>query len=348
MRDREASVLYVLPYPGGGGETYVNWLERMEGYRFEKTYIVPGPTHIPAVVAGGVHVQLGSRRSDLLHVQGEAAAMLCLPSLALRPSVVTIHGLHLVRRLEGWKRVLAEANLRLIVRAASKTICVGDAEYADVESLVGGTDRLVLVRNGIDPLAPTTAEERTTARAALGIPNPTTVCLYLAALDPHKEPMLVARAAEEVAAKGVPLVLLFVGDGPLRGELEALARDTEVIRILGFQSDIRRVLAAADIFVLPSRHEGLSFALLEAMSLGLTPVVSDGPGNPDAVGDAGIVVQRGNVEGFRAAFERLALDEAERQRLGEQARRRVIERFGSDKMIERTRQVYDDVLGRTP
>jgi glycosyltransferase involved in cell wall biosynthesis len=315
----------------------------MDGYHFETTFVTPGPTHSPAVLAGGMRAQLSGRSSDLLHVQGEVAAALCLPSLALRPSVLTINGLHLVRRLEGWRRRLAVANLRLIVRAASRTICVGDAEFDEVESLVDSA-RLVLVRNGVDPVPRPTIEERAAARTALGIPAERRVGLYLAALDPHKEPITVARAALDAVRKGAPLVLLFAGDGPLRKELEALAGDDAVLRLVGFQSDVRHVLAASDFFVLPSRREGLSFALLEAMAAALPPVVSDAPGNPDAVGDAGIVVRQGDIEGFRAAFERLTLDETERERLGERARQRVAERFDTHQMLEGTRAVYEDVL----
>jgi len=346
--DGGISVLHVLPYPGGGGETYVNHLGRMDGYRTETVYVSNRPGPSPHVLSGALHAQLSGRHFDLLHVHGEIAAGLCIPTLALSRSVVTIHGLHVVRRVEGWRRTMAVANLRLVVRSASRTICVGEAELAEVKSLVGAMKRVVLVRNGVDESPPPTADERTAARSELGIPATAAVGLYLAALDPHKEPMVVARAALEVAGKGVPLVLLFAGDGPLRDQLGSLDRDGAVLQLLGFQTDVRRVLAASDFFILPSRREGLSFALLEAMSAGLPPVVSDAPGNPEAVGEAGIVVPRGDLAGFRDAFERLALDEEDRKRLGERARTRVAEAFSLDSMVERTRQVYNDVLAGHP
>ena len=235
-------------------------------------------------------------------------------------------------------------SLRLVVRAASRTICVGEAEFAEVESLVGAAERLVLVHNGVDPVPRFTEEERSAARAEFGISPPTTVGLYLGALDPHKEPLIAGRAALEAARSGAPLVLLFAGDGPLRGELAVLAGDGSVLRIIGFRPDVRRVLAAADFFVLPSRREGLSFALLEAMAAGLAPVVSDAPGNTDAVGDAGIVVRHPDVEGFQAAFVRLACDDETRTYLGERARERARERFSAREMLAGTRAVYDDVL----
>ena len=338
-------VLHVLPHPGGGGETYVDYLCRMGGYRFEKVFVAPGPTPSPRALIGALRAQVASRRYDLLHAHGEVASGLCLPSLALQPSVVTINGLHLVRRLTGWKRSVAEANLRLIVRAASATICVGHAELADVRAVVGNSKRLALVHNGVDASALPTADDRAAVRTELGLRPTDVVGVYLAALDPHKEPLVAAHAARQVAADEIPLVLLFAGDGPLRAELQSIASGGPAIRLLGFRPDPRRVLAAADFFVLPSRREGLSFALLEAMSHGLPPVVSDAPGNTDAIGDAGIVVPGGDVAAFAAAFRRLALDESARRSLGTGARERALTQFSLAEMLRRTGSVYDRVLG---
>ena len=86
-------------------------------------------------------------------------------------------------------------------------------------------------------------------------------------------------------AQGAPLTLLVAGDGPLRAKVDATASGT--VRILGQREDPSRLLAAADIFVMPSQREGQSVAVLEAMRAGLALVVSDGVGNPEAVGDAG-------------------------------------------------------------
>ena len=90
--------------------------------------------------------------------------------------------------------------------------------------------------------------------------------------------------------------------------------------------------------------QGLSFALLEAMARALPPVVSDAPGNPEAVGEAGIVVPRGDVTGFASAFRRLADDGRERAELGEAARERVASSFRADVMVARTRELYESIL----
>ena len=161
--------------------------------------------------------------------------------------------------------------------------------------------------------------------------------------------LTTARAAAAVSAS-VPLILLFAGEGPLRRELERAgghAAETNV-RLLGYRSDVRRVLAAADFFVLSSDREGLPFAVLEAMALGLAPVVSDAAGRVEAVGDAGIVVPRGDWPALAEAFRRLAEDPAERARLGAKSRERVSRLFAADRMVERTRLVYDEILEERP
>jgi glycosyltransferase involved in cell wall biosynthesis len=314
----------------------------MEGYLCEKAFLASGPRSGLAALVGGARAQVSCRDHDLLHVHGEVAASLCLPSLALRPSVVTINGLHLLRRLGGWRRSVAEANLRLIIRAASATICVSESEAADVRGVVGESARLVLIRNGVASGRPSISE-RQKARAELGIETTEVAGLYLAALDPHKDPLVAARAALEARADGASIVLLFAGDGPLRADVEALARGSRGLRVLGFQPDPQGVLAAADFFVLPSRREGLSFSLLEAMSQGLPVIVSDAPGNRDAVRDAGIIVSAGDIGGFARAFRRL-LSKDERADLGARARALVIDRFSAGQMVRATRTVYEQIL----
>jgi glycosyltransferase involved in cell wall biosynthesis len=170
------------------------------------------------------------------------------------------------------------------------------------------------------------------------------VGVFVGSLDERKDPLTAARAAADVARDGPQLVLLVVGDGPLRRQLEQVARESRAVRLLGFRSDVRAILAAADFFVLPSHREGLSYGVLEAMSLGLPTVVSDAPGNPEAVGETGIVVRRGDTPGFANAFRRLLSDE-ERKTLGARARERIEHRFTAEGMVRRTRRVYEKVSG---
>ena len=345
------SVLHVLPHPGGGGETYVDSISSLDGYQFERMFLAEGPSPrgaVGAILARAAEAQLAARRHDLLHVHGEVAAALLLPTLALRPSVLTLHGLNLVRRLSGGRRTAAELNLRLVLRAATRTICVTQAEHDEVVAAAGhGAGlRSVVIHNGVTLPPPTTAPGRTAARAGLGLPDDAVVGLWVGGLEEHKDPR-TALSAFSVAARDEPrLRLLIAGDGPLRAELELELRRNaaDAAQLLGFRTDVATLLAASDFFVLTSLHEGLSYSLLEAMAAGLAPVVSDHPGNVEAAGDAGITVACGDVAGFAAAFRRLAADEAVRHALGARARTRAAERFGIAEMTHRTGLLYDKVL----
>jgi glycosyltransferase involved in cell wall biosynthesis len=136
---------------------------------------------------------------------------------------------------------------------------------------------------------------------------------------------------------------LFVGRGRLSGDVERAARGH--VRLLGQRSDVPRLLQAADVFVLMSQREGLSFALVEAMAHGLPAVVADIPENIETIGDSGIAVPYGDADAVANAFRRLAADPAARGELAARARRRAADEFSAEQMIEGTRAVYDRVLG---
>lgn len=342
--ERPWTVLHVLPHRGGGGTTYVQTLSAMAGYSFEVMALTQaGGPAVPQLLRGALAVPRAARRYDLLHVHGEVAAAACFPSLAARPSVITLHGLNLLRRLNGLARKAAQANLRLILRAASRTICVSQAEYRDVVDAVGAqaARRAVVIPNGVR-LAPRSATDRMAARSALGIPHGATVALWAGSMEPHKDPFTPLAAVRKLSQPEQGLVLLMAGDGPLRRQLE----DARVAaaRLLGQRDDMAQLLAAADFFVLSSEREGLSFALLEAMASGLPAVVSDTPGNREAVADTGIVVPYKSVDGFAAAFASLARDVAVRRSLGERAAKRAASCYGADLMVQRTAALYDSVL----
>ena len=341
MQGAERSVLHVLPHAGGGGETYVDVLADMRGYVFRRVYVAgrrkPG---LGEVAAGIADLSRVLRGYDLLHVHGEATAGLCLPLLAARPSVVTLHGLHLLRRVEGLRRRAAALNLHAVVRAATRTICVSKAERGQLEAALGAAivHRAVVISNGVRPAPATDDADRAAVRRELAVDDDAPLAVWVGSLDERRDPLAVIRAAVRTST---PLVM--VGEGPLRSEAERAARPP--VRVVGPRDDVQRLLAAADFFVLMSEREGLSFALLEAMAHGLPAIVADVTENLEAVGDSGIAVPYGDETALVAAFRRLVDDRTERAALGERARRRVAARFDAAEMVERTRAVYDEVLG---
>ncbi len=219
-----------------------------------------------------------------------------------------------------------------MARSVGCVVCTSAAERDELAALLGPdlAQRLAVVHNGVS-VAPDDPGARVAARAELGLGGDDVAALFLGELEARKAPLVAVAAARRAASEGAPLVLLVAGDGPQAGAVGAWRSD--IIRPLGFRRDPERLLAAADIFVLPSEREGLSFAVLEAMAAGLAMVVSDGPGNPEAVGDAGVVVPFGDVAALAAALGDLARDPARRERLGAAARERVRAEFGVQRML---------------
>jgi glycosyltransferase involved in cell wall biosynthesis len=161
---------------------------------------------------------------------------------------------------------------------------------------------------------------------------------------------VLMRAFARCAATRPDWSLLIAGEGEerahlvdLRGRLGLAAR----VRLPGRVADPGGLLRRADLFVLPSRHEGFPNALLEAMACGLPVVAFDCPSGPAEIvrpGQDGLLVPACDEEALAAAMRRLMDDEAERRRLGARAVE-VLERFGLDRVMAAWETVVDGVAG---
>jgi glycosyltransferase involved in cell wall biosynthesis len=339
----------VLPHPGGGGETYVDLLSAMDGYRFERVYLARGPDPHGAwreLAVGIVRAHRAARSHDIVHVHGEVASVLMLPALAAKPSVVTTHGLHLLRRMTGLRRLMARAALAAIVRAASRTICTSQEEYDEILTAAGAWtgERMTVIRNGVAIPDAVSTDERIRARLELRLGSSVIAAAWIGSLDARKDPLTPLRAAQALRADGIPFALVIAGDGPLRRAVDEVSARADGARVLGFCDDVRMILAAADVFVISSAREGLAFAVLEAMAFGLPIVATDAPGNTSLLDGCALFAPFGDVAGFAAAFRRLADQEAERTRLGAAARDRVRVAYRLDEMVERTRAIYGGAI----
>ena len=238
--------------------------------------------------------------------------------------------------------------LRSVAGRASRIVCSSRPEQRELAELVHPVvaDRLMVVRNGIDLPRPPDPLVRPEVRAELGVAPDEVAALYLGELGSHKDPLTAVRAAVDVRRRGTRFVLLVAGAGDLMPQIERHAGPA--LRILGFRRDAERLMAAADIFTMPSRREAHSFALIEAMAHRLPAVVSNGVGNPQTVGAAGVVAPAGSVSAFSDALAALASNPEERERLGRLARRRVAREFARPRMLEQMGKVFEEALERRP
>ena len=220
-------------------------------------------------------------------------------------------------------------------------------------TVVADTQRLRVVLNGVDTARFTPRTDRVAARRELGLDDDATPILgSVGRFDAVKryDLMIEAFASFRAAWHAAPApVLVMVGEGPEAARLAALVeahRLQGAVRLLGWHDQVERLLAAFDVFTLSSRSEGTSVSLLEAMSAGVCPVVTDVGGNRAVLG-ADLrhrLVPEGDAHALAAAWATALGDETRRRADGAAARRRVEERFSLDAMVRAYERLY---LGET-
>ena len=204
--------------------------------------------------------------------------------------------------------------------------------------------KCVVVPNGINVAAYQALPDRRQARARCGAASAEPVIGTIARLDPQKGLPVLLQAFGILARRCPRAALLIAGAGPDREALEALAVRLGLanrVHMLGFQQDVRPVLAALDVFVLPSRWEGFGLATLEAMAAGLAVVVTDVPGSRDLVEheQTGLVVPPNDPLALGRAIIRCLTQTDIRVRMGQRAQT-TASSFSVQKMVDRYEQLY--------
>ena len=144
---------------------------------------------------------------------------------------------------------------------------------------------------------------------------------------------------------------IVVGDGPARQGLEHLSRELGLqdrVEFRGAHRQVAELLAAAHLFVLPSRYEGMPNALLEAMALGLPAVATAVGGVADIMtdGQTGVIVPREDPDALARAIADLLSDDERAERLGRAAKAHIRAKFTVAAHVDNALALYDDVLRR--
>jgi glycosyltransferase involved in cell wall biosynthesis len=158
------------------------------------------------------------------------------------------------------------------------------------------------------------------------------------------------RAFVRVAAVRPEAHLVFVGDGPQRGELETAIQEAGLadrVHLTGLRRDVPELQRAFDVFALASRWEGLPRVFPQAMAAGLPIVATRVDGAPDAIvpGENGWLVDVGDMEGMAARLIALAADPVVARRMGAAGRARV-EEFSARRMVDGLSELYVELARR--
>jgi glycosyltransferase involved in cell wall biosynthesis len=203
-------------------------------------------------------------------------------------------------------------------------------------------DKVVACANGVDVDA--FAMAQTPGKQALfSVSESTPVVFCVGRLEPVKDHETLLRAISLIPEA----LLVLAGDGPLRGQLDALAEELGIasrVRFLGSRMDVPQILKAADLYVQPSRWDGFGIAALEAMAAGKPVIASNVAGLAEVIGSAGLLFPVGDADQLAQRITMLLGDDALRQHLADSAQQRA-RTFGLNKTLDCYEKLYRDVAG---
>lgn len=186
-------------------------------------------------------------------------------------------------------------------------------------------------------------------RKELGVPDGGVLTITSARLDKEKGHTYFLRAIREVVDTFPKVIFAFAGDGYLRKALEKQADQLGIrdnVRFLGIRFDMQALFRAADIFILPSLAEGLSLALLEAMTARLPIIATGVQGSKDVVlhEQSGFLVEAANIEALEAVIVQMLHQPDRWDAFGQCARDTVLEGFTIDSVCRRYEEYFQGLL----
>jgi glycosyltransferase involved in cell wall biosynthesis len=286
---------------------------------------------------------LRAGRFDVVHafsITAELWVRLVLPFVPGLRLVSSVRGLGLAGPDWHWRAK------RWIVRGSSAVISNTRAGAELVARRcavpVQGID---IVPNGLELPPMPTACDRAAARRGLGLTEGNALLLFVGRLVPEKNLPLLMEAVSRLPPSQRPLVWL-AGEGPERRRVEAEVARLGLgdhVRLLGERTDTRVLMRAADLLVLPSREEGLSNVLLEAMASGLPVIATAVGGSPELIDDrvTGRLLPSDDAATLAETIATLVANADERLRLAAAARAQAESRFTLGAMVDHTARIYD-------
>ena len=289
------------------------------------------------------------RRVDVVHTNSSKAGIvgrLAARRAAVRGTVHTVHGWPFHdRQRAAVRRVWVEAERRAAPLAHRLVVVAETDREKGLRAGIGRPEQYARIRSGLELTEyGSDAGVRAEVRAELGLPQDAVVIGAVNRLSPQKDPVTLVRAVLPVLRSRPEARLLLVGDGPLRGQVEAEVSASGVadrVVMSGLRTDVPRMLAAMDVFVLSSLWEGLPRTLLQAIATGLPVVATDADGIRDVVvdGRTGLLVPRAEPEQLQAAILRLLDSPETAYALAGAARARLPE-FDARAMVRELERLY--------
>lgn len=336
----DITALYCTDYSLRGGRDpgfgqSVTWdIDLLEGYRAVFLGDRASKRSIDgfwSLIVPEVWSEIRSGKYDAVWLHGYAYAAYVLAFIAAKSKGLPVYmrsETHLGLGRPRWKQKLRDAVLKLAYRHVDRFLAIGSANQAYYRSLGVPSDKIHFVPYTVDNerfIAASRIDpcQRRKLRTELRLPADLPVVMFASKFMPRKHPESVLQAAALLRDRGIDVAVLMVGTGELDQPLKALARqlDLEHVSFPGFvnQSELPKVYAAADVFVLPSANEPWGFIINEVMCASLPVVVSRCIGStPDLVreGENGRLVKAGDAASIADALEDMLAQPGKTARMG--------------------------------
>lgn len=316
-----------------------------------KNYIIKTTKPFDITIRKSVKKLLIREGIELVHAHGTRAnsnILWAARSLKI-PVIYTVHGwsFHpdqhlLIRRLRIWGEKYLTSKTQLNISVSVSNQQSGQKYIREFKSVV--------VNNGIDRKRFDPRGSYKDIRRELGIPADTILVLFLARFTSHKQPLALIEAFSAAVARNSRLHLLMVGDGDQKmaavKRIEALGLQDK-ITLQTFRQDVPDLLAASDIYVLPSLWEGLPIGLLEAMAMGKAVIGTRVDGTSEVIEDNcnGLLVETGHlIKELEEKIILLAGDPSLREKLQQNAMAAISERFNGVNMTRQIEALYNRLL----
>ena len=257
------------------------------------------------------------------------------------PVIFTAHGWAFTEGRPAWSQVMIGVE-NLAAKVTRRIICVSEHDrQLALRFGVAPPEKVVTIRNGVRFESLIVSPRSVPLTDCSG-----KVITMVGRLVPQKDPMTLLRACQLLKED---FRLVIVGNGELRGDMEYFVRKNGLsskVYFTGEREDIPEILAASNVFVLSSRWEGLSRAIIEAMMFGLPVVATDVGGTAELVEDGitGFLVPAQDPAALAQALDQLLKDEMLRNSMGSVGRERALERFSLPRMLMETQTVYEEIL----
>lgn len=309
--------------------------------------------HTAPALARRAAAFLRHRHVDIVHthrykdtiVGAAAARMAGVPDL-----VRTVHGLgEPLPRRQRLKFSACEALDKAVLWGSAARVIAVSRDLADTLRRTGyRRSTVIAIHNGLEVGRVVPVRHRDDVRRELGIPTRSVVFGTAGRLSPVKSQASLLRAAAMILPKWPGARFVIAGDGPLRTNLLAMAEALGIAHACvfpGSRADVHDVIAAMDVFVLPSLHEGIPMALLEAMALSRPVVATAVGGVPEVVTDRanGLLVPSGDDAALVRACVQLAANPALALELGTRARAVVLQEFSQEANGQAVLETYRSV-----